>query len=191
MGVEQHLVALARIRHQPERTAGAELQVRHLHAPVNAADQQAFLAPVKLKRLTQRKAQRHRGLQRLTLFPAPDADKRGELAVATVVPLGLDLRQQRLGTAPLLLGAQLIGLQRLLQRGVIRAEFVEDRAALVNRLLRLGCSNPLANRVARQQVRLAILCSDSLSRKYIRRILPIISILITLCSHAQKLSRSS
>jgi hypothetical protein len=62
---------------------------------------------------------------------------------------------------------------------------------LVNRLLRLGCSNPLANRVARQQVRLAILCSDSLSRKYIRRILPIISILITLCSHAQKLSRSS
>jgi len=34
-------------------------------------------------------------------------------------------------------------------------------------------------------VRLAISCSDSLSRKYIRRILPIISILITLCSPAQ------
>lgn len=63
MGVEPHLMALARIRHQPKRTAGAQLQVRHLHAPVNAADQQTLLAPIELKRLGQRKRQRHKGLQ--------------------------------------------------------------------------------------------------------------------------------
>ena len=51
--VEQHFVPLARVGHQPERTTGAQLQVRHLHAPVNAANHQALFAPVKLKRLAQ------------------------------------------------------------------------------------------------------------------------------------------
>ncbi len=81
----------------------------HLHTPVNAADQQAFLAPVKLKRLAKSKGQRHKGLRRLALSPSPGTDKRGELAVATVITFGFDLRQQRLGTAPLLLGPQQIG----------------------------------------------------------------------------------
>ncbi|MNP17023.1 hypothetical protein D3C76_1094430 [compost metagenome] len=102
-------MALARIRHKPERTAGTQLQMCHLHTPVNAADQQAFLAPVKLKRLAKSKGQRHKGLRRLALSPSPGTDKRGELAVATVITFGFDLRQQRLGTAPLLLGPQRIG----------------------------------------------------------------------------------
>ena len=46
MGIEQHLVTLARIRHEPERPTGTQLQMRHLHAQINAADQQTFLAPV-------------------------------------------------------------------------------------------------------------------------------------------------
>ena len=44
-------MTLARIGHQPEGAAGAELQVRYLHTPVNAADNQTFFAPVELKRL--------------------------------------------------------------------------------------------------------------------------------------------
>ena len=65
--------------------------------------------PVKLKRLAKSKGQRHKGLRRLALSPSPGTDKRGELAVATVITFGFDLRQQRLGTSPLLLGPQRIG----------------------------------------------------------------------------------
>ncbi len=61
MGIEEHLVALAWISHQPERTAGTQLQVRHLHVSINAANQQTFLAPVELECLAERKAQRHEG----------------------------------------------------------------------------------------------------------------------------------
>jgi hypothetical protein len=101
-----------RIGHQPERTAGTQLQVRHLHAPVNAADQQTFFAPVKLKRLAERKRQRHKSVH-FAFRPAPGADKRGELAVAAVVTLDFDLRKQRLGAAAVLLGTQRVRFQRL------------------------------------------------------------------------------
>ena len=40
--IEQHLVALARVGHEPEGTAGAQLHVGHLDTPVNATDHQAF-----------------------------------------------------------------------------------------------------------------------------------------------------
>lgn len=39
MGIEEHLVALAWISRQPERAAGTQLQVRHQHASINAANQ--------------------------------------------------------------------------------------------------------------------------------------------------------
>ena len=39
--------------------AGAQLQMRHLHPAVNAANHQALLAPVKLERFAQRKSQWH------------------------------------------------------------------------------------------------------------------------------------
>ncbi|MDY7069705.1 hypothetical protein PsexTeo8_62380 (plasmid) [Pseudomonas extremaustralis] len=162
MRVEQHLVTLARISHQPEGTARAQLQVRHLHAPVNAADQQAFLAPVKLKRLAKGKGQRHKGVRCLALIPAPGTDKRGELAVATVITLGFDLCQQRLGTAPLLLGTQRVGFKRLLQRAVKRTQLVENGPAQVHRLLGFRRSDPLANGVARQSGALGYLMQRQL-----------------------------
>ena len=52
MGTEQHLVTLARVGHQSEGPAGAQLHMRDLHAELNAAYYQAFFAPVKLERLT-------------------------------------------------------------------------------------------------------------------------------------------
>jgi len=49
VGVEQHLMALARVGDQPERAARAQLQVRNLYPVVDAADDQAFLAPIELE----------------------------------------------------------------------------------------------------------------------------------------------
>ena len=43
MGIEQHLVALAGTRNQPERAIGAQLHVGDLDASEQAADQQTLL----------------------------------------------------------------------------------------------------------------------------------------------------
>ena len=61
VGIEQHLVALAGIRNQPERATGAQLHVGDLNASEQAADQQTFFAPVKLKSPTKCKRQRYKG----------------------------------------------------------------------------------------------------------------------------------
>ena len=60
MGIEQHLVALAGICNQPERTTSAQLHMGDLNASKQATDQQAFFAPVKLKSLTEGKSQRYK-----------------------------------------------------------------------------------------------------------------------------------
>ncbi|MNF64768.1 hypothetical protein D3C84_465100 [compost metagenome] len=60
MGIEQHLVALAGIRNQPKCATGAQLHVGDLDASKQATDQQTFLAPVKLKGLTEGKRQRYK-----------------------------------------------------------------------------------------------------------------------------------
>lgn len=60
MGIEPHLAALAGIRNQPERTTGAQLHAGDLDASKQAADQQTFFAPIKLKGLTQGKSQRYK-----------------------------------------------------------------------------------------------------------------------------------
>ena len=44
-GVEQHLVALAGVRNQPECATGAQLHVGDLDALKQATDQQTFFAP--------------------------------------------------------------------------------------------------------------------------------------------------
>lgn len=85
----------------------------------------------------------------------------GQLAVAAVVALGFDLFEESLGGSAVVFCPKRIGFACLFQR------FVE------------------------MTVHLAIWCSDSMSRKYIRRIFPIISMLITLCSPSRKVSRSS
>ncbi len=59
MGIEQHLLALAGVRNQPEYATGAQRHAGDLDAPKQAADQQSFFAPGKLKGLTEGKSQRY------------------------------------------------------------------------------------------------------------------------------------
>jgi hypothetical protein len=60
--VEQHLVTLARVGHEPERTARAQLHVRHLQSPVNAANHEPLFAPVELERFAEFEGEWHEGL---------------------------------------------------------------------------------------------------------------------------------
>jgi hypothetical protein len=149
--VEQHFMALTGVGHQPECPTGAELQVRHLHLPVDAADHQMLFAPVKLKGFAQGEMQRDERLRRLAFPTTPGADERGELAVATDITIRFDLRQQRLGRAPILFGAVAIGRERLFQGGVKCRQPVRHLApAILRRGRRLLRAQPTADRVARQ-----------------------------------------
>ena len=53
MGIEQHLVALRRVGLNDEGPAGTQLQVGHQHLAPDAADHQAFFAPVELEGFAQ------------------------------------------------------------------------------------------------------------------------------------------
>ena len=123
VGVEQHFVALAGVGHDPERTTGAELQMRYLHAPVDTADDQAFFAPVELKCFAQFKLQGYESVRRLAFASAPVADEVGDTAIATRVTIGLDLCEQILGRAPVSFGAMAVGFECLFESGMKRGEF--------------------------------------------------------------------
>ena len=57
VGIEQHLVPLTGIGHQPEGAAGTQFQVRHLDLVEHAAHHQSLIAPVELEGFAQCKAQ--------------------------------------------------------------------------------------------------------------------------------------
>jgi len=75
VGIEQHLVALAGIGHQPERPRRTQLHVRDLHAVIDAAHHQALFALGELVHLAEPERQRDEGINRcplaLALAPRP------------------------------------------------------------------------------------------------------------------------
>jgi hypothetical protein len=126
--------------------------LRDLHAVVDAADHQAFFAPVELVGLAKLEGQGHEGVgrHRLALALAPCPHEVGDAAVAAVVAFSADLRVQRARRAPLVAGAVRVGLQGQLQRFVERAELAGPLTAPVARLALQRRLQPLAHRVARQ-----------------------------------------
>ena len=64
MGVEHHLLRLARIRPHEQHPAVAQPDMRHFHRHRRAVDQHDLVAPVELVSLAGRKAQRHIGSRR-------------------------------------------------------------------------------------------------------------------------------
>ena len=149
--VKQHLVPLAGVRHQPERARGAQLQVRHLRLVVHPAHHDAFVAPVKLERLAQLEAQRHkrlRGVLARVLSPRPDEVR--HRAVAATVALGLDLHKQRPRRAPLVPNSVGIRLERRHQRRLKRRELAHLLRPLIPRLDRRRRLQPLLDGVPRQ-----------------------------------------
>lgn len=83
------------------------------------------------------------------------------------------------------LGAMGIGLERLFQHFVECGKFARlFSPAVLRRRRLLGVLSHLRIVLREKPVRFVISCSDSLSRKYIRRIFPNISIVITFISPA-------
>jgi len=151
VGIEQHLVALPRVGHQPEGTTGAQLQVGYLQFVEHAAHQQSLLAPVELEGLTQLETQGHKGPGGiLGALQAPSANEVGHGAIATPVSLGLALCKQCLATAPCALGPVRIRAQGLLQCRHKRRELAIGLLALVLRGYVAGRLEPLLDRVSGQ-----------------------------------------
>ena len=151
MGIEQHLMALPRVRNKPEGTTGAELQMGHLQFVEHSTNQQSFLAPVELEGLAQLEAQRHKGLGGiLGAIHPPCSNEVSHGAIATPVSLSLDLGKQRLATAPCVLGPVRIRAQGLLQHRHKWRELAISLLALVLRGYVSGGLEPLLDRVSGQ-----------------------------------------
>ena len=83
VGVEHHLLRLARIGPHEQHAAVAEPDMGHLHGDRHAAQQDDLVAPVELIGLARRKAQRHIGRgRRLAAFlgPSPSIAAHGIVA---------------------------------------------------------------------------------------------------------------
>ena len=99
------------------------------------------------------KAEWHEGMLRVALLPAPGAREVGDAAVAAGVAVSLDLREQRLGGAAILLDTVGVGRQGQFQHGVKRRQFAGHFATPVARRCNnfgLGSPDPFAQRVAGQ-----------------------------------------
>lgn len=123
----------------------------HLQFVEHPTNQQTFLAPVKLEGLAQLETQRYKGLGGIfgALHP-PCTDEVRHGAIATPVSLGLDLRKQRLATAPCVLGSVRIRAQGLLQHRHKWRELAISLLSFVLRACVAGGLEPLLDRVPSQ-----------------------------------------
>jgi hypothetical protein len=104
MGVKQHLMCLGWVRHQPEGSAGTELQVRDLESPIHTAHDQTFFTPVKLEGFAKSELQGNKRLDPAAFACVPVPNKVRDPAVAAGIALLLNLSEQRPSTATVLLG---------------------------------------------------------------------------------------
>ena len=124
----------------------------NLHPVVDAANDQAFFAPIKLEGFAKLKVQRNvgRDVGRLAFALAPGSNEVGDGRVPTAVARSLDLGMQRTRRASLVLGPARVGRQGLLQLCLIRTQLVGAWLAPVLGRLVHRRAQPLGYRVARQ-----------------------------------------
>ena len=148
--VEQHLVALARVGHEPEGTAGAQLHVRDLQAVVDAAHEQSLFAPVELEGLAEFEGQRHEGARadEHALLVAPFADEVGQPRVAARVAVGRELDMKNTSRAAFVLDSARVDFERLRQRRLERCELGQNIPPTVLRPRAVRRAKPLLDRVA-------------------------------------------
>jgi len=126
---------------------------KHEPLQLDAADDEAFLAPVELESLAPLEAERHEGARGVAFAATPFPCEIDDAAVAAGVAVGLDLQEQRLAGAPVLLDAQRVGLEGQFQRGMVGRELGRYSLAMVARRCHdrlIWLPEPLAQRVAGQ-----------------------------------------
>ena len=180
--IEQHLVALARVRHQPERAARTQLHVRHLQPPVDAADHQPLFAPIELERLAEFEGERYEGLahDHAALLGSPVADDVRQPRVAAVVAGLIDLLEQCLGGRRSFFGRRASTSSACLMDSTNGANLM----GASSRWLRRGSSTLSVRRYLRTVLRAKLVASaisrtDFLSRRCMRSTLPIMAMVIT------------
>ena len=147
--IKQHFVPLAGVGHQPEGATGAQFQMRDLDLVVHATDEQTFVAPVELVRLALLEDQRDKRFIRvLARLLAPRSDVVRHSAVASAIPLGLDLFEQSPARAPRSFGSVRVGLERLIQCRFKRTELSLSRCTPVSGLFLAVGLEALLDRVA-------------------------------------------
>jgi hypothetical protein len=148
MGIEQHFMTLREVRHQPEGAGGCELAVRHVQAPAQAADLGILAAPVKLEGFSMGKRQRNEGAagrciaDLLLQFVHTDRHPR----IAAGITLRPDGFEHHFGSAPVPLGAVVVGLHPLALLISIRIDDAGGRPFGVFRLSHFRLTQPLPYR---------------------------------------------
>jgi hypothetical protein len=124
MGIKEHFVGLGVIRHQQVGTAGGQFDVGHFKAPVQAANDQVFGAPVKLEGFTGLEAQGNEALAlgALSLFILPLPTEGIDDCLSTAVAHGPDGLVVGIDGASIPPGAVCIGLEPLLQLLFVRVK---------------------------------------------------------------------
>ena len=150
VGIEQHLVALHRIGHQPEGAAAGQLEVGDVQAHPLTANHRVLAAPVELEGLAGWEQQRHEGRPDgiATAF-LPLADERSDPGVAAGITAGLQLGEQGLGSTALPAWPVAVGPQPSLQLLTVRVQPGRRGSFGVDRL-GLAAAQPAPDGVAGQ-----------------------------------------
>src|SRR5690606_38577106 len=148
MRVEQHLVALRRVRSEPEGAARTQLGVRNIELSAQTADEGVLRAPVELEGFAQRKAQRHvRGARLARFLRSPALDERAHPVVAARVALRADRLEHRPRRAPIALWPMPVRPEPLPELLCPRIDDASGLEPLVLRLDNILVPQPVANGV--------------------------------------------
>ena len=150
MGVEHHLLRLARIGAHEQHAAVAEADLSHLHHVRHAVEHDHLVAPVELEGLARREGERNVGLGgSRTLLPLPGA----RVAAHGIVAAGIASHPQLLEHAherqPLARRLADVGCQQFLERRHAGAELRQRLLLARVAMHRLTAAHDAPHRVAR------------------------------------------
>jgi hypothetical protein len=117
VGIEHHLLGLARVGPDEQHPAVAEPDMRHLHRRGHTVDQHDLMAPVELVGFAGFETQRHiRGRGRLLFFLGPRCRVTSDGIIPTVIPKRPELFENPDAGQSLALGLAGIRGQHLVER---------------------------------------------------------------------------
>ena len=149
MGIEQHLVSLRGVGHQPEHPAAGQLHVSDIQPPATTANNGVLAAPIELERIAHGKVQRHeRGAARLRTLVTPASRKGGQTAIAAGIALRLQVLKQLAGRASITLGAMAVGQQPGRQLFSVRVKDAWADTGRIGRFDDTGLPKPASQGVA-------------------------------------------
>ena len=129
--IQHHLLALAGIGHDKGLATVAQAEVGNLHLLRDTAQDNPFLAPVKLERITGSEVQRNESLARTGTGPLQIADKTLNRRTGPGVTFHPEMLIELLGCPPLPAWSFLVPIEQVLKPKIKPvAQFVPNRRGL-------------------------------------------------------------